>query len=337
MKQTFLTGDRPTGKLHLGHYVGSIKMRIDMQNSGLYKPYVFIADLQALTDNANDPEKIKNSLKEVAIDMLSCGLDPKISTFFVQSQIPELCEMTNYFLNLVTVARLQRNPTVKDEIKQRNFDKSIPAGFLTYPVSQTSDIIAFDTDFVPVGEDQIPVIEQSRELVRAFNSTYKPVLKEPKAVVPDNKVCRRLPGTDGKAKMSKSLGNCIYLSDDSETVKAKVMSMFTDPDHIRVSDPGKVEGNAVFTYLDAFCDDKEKLDEMKAHYQKGGLGDVTVKKYLIELIEKLLAPIREKRKYFEAHISEVYKILEDGSKKARKVAAQTLKRMRDAIGINYFD
>lgn len=337
MKQVILTGDRPTGNLHIGHYAGSIKSRIELANSGKYDMYVFIADMQALTDNASNPQKIRDNVFEVAIDYLSCGLTPENCTMFIQSQIPELTEMYNYFLNLVTVSRLNRNPTVKEEIKLRGFNASIPAGFLTYPVSQAADILAFNTDLVPVGEDQLPMIEQTREIVRTFNNYYGDVLKEPEAMLPQEKTARRLPGTDGKAKMSKSLGNCIYLRDDYETLKKKVMQMYTDPNHIRIEDPGQVEGNTVFTYLDAFGKDKQKIAEMKEHYSRGGLGDVACKKYLLEVLDEFLRPIREKRAYYENHLDEVKKIFLDGSKKAQKVASETLKRMRKAIGVEYFE
>jgi tryptophanyl-tRNA synthetase len=280
-----------------------------MQNSGLYDPYIFIADLQALTDNYNNPEKIRKNLIEVALDYLSVGIDPTKSTIFIQSQIPELAELTNYYMNLVSLGRLQRNPTIKTEIKDRGFEKSIPVGFLTYPISQAADITAFNAHLVPVGEDQLPILEQDREIVKSFNSLYGEVLRMPEPILPDSKVCRRLPGIDGSAKMSKSLNNAIYLADDAETVKKKVMSMYTDPNHIRVEDPGQVEGNTVFTYLDAFCKDKEKVEELKAQYRKGGLGDVKIKKFLIEVLEEELAPIREKRKYYEDRIEEVYDIL----------------------------
>lgn len=344
-KKIILTGDRPTGKLHLGHYVGSLKNRVELQNNGDYEVFVFAADLQALTDNARNPEKIRNSLKEVAIDYLSVGLDPKKTTIFVQSQVPELAELTIYYLNLVTIARLKRNPTIKTEIIERGFGDAIPIGFLTYPISQAADITAFNADLVPVGEDQMPLIEQCREIVNTFNSIYGEVLKMPEAMIPED-VCKRLPGIDGKAKMSKSLGNCIYLSDDSETVKKKVMSMFTDPNHLKVEDPGNVNDNPVFTYLDAFATDEhftkylseyKNLDELKEHYRRGGLGDVKVKKFLYDVIEDTLMPIREKRAYYENHLDEVYKMLEDGSKKARKVASETLNKVREAIGINYFN
>jgi len=345
-KKIILTGDRPTGKLHLGHYVGSLKNRVELQNSGNYEQYVFIADLQALTDNARNPEKIRKSLIDVAIDYLSVGLDPNKTTIFVQSQIPELSELNMYYLNLVTLARLKRNPTIKTEIKERGFGDAIPVGFLTYPISQAADITAFNADLVPVGEDQLPLIEQCKEIVHTFNSIYGDILKEPEALLSVNKVCKRLPGIDGKAKMSKSLGNCIYLSDDSETVRSKVMSMYTDPNHIKVEDPGNVEDNTVFTYLDAFANDEhfikylneyKNLDELKNHYRRGGLGDVKVKKFLYNVLEDILSSFREKRAYYEEHIDEVYKILEDGSLKARKVASKTLTSVKEAIGINYFN
>lgn len=345
-KKIILTGDRPTGRLHLGHYVGSLKNRVALQNSGEYEQFVFIADLQALTDNARDPEKIRKNLREVAIDYLSVGLEPEKTTIFVQSQIPELTELTMYYLNLVTLARLKRNPTIKTEIKERGFGDSIPVGFLTYPISQAADITAFNADLVPVGEDQLPLIEQCKEIVHTFNSIYGDILKVPEAKLADNEVCKRLPGTDGKAKMSKSLGNCIYLGDDTETVRQKVMGMYTDPNHVRVEDPGNVKDNTVFTYLDAFATDEhfvkylneyKNLDELKAHYTKGGLGDVKVKKFLFAVLEDILTPIREKRAYYEQHLELVDKILVDGSKKAREVAKNTLNKVRDAIGINYFN
>lgn len=345
-KKIILTGDRPTGRLHLGHYVGSLKNRVALQNSGEYEQFVFIADLQALTDNARDPEKIRKNLREVAIDYLSVGLEPEKTTIFVQSQILELTELTMYYLNLVTLARLKRNPTIKTEIKERGFGDSIPVGFLTYPISQAADITAFNADLVPVGEDQLPLIEQCKEIVHTFNSIYGDILKVPEAKLADNEVCKRLPGTDGKAKMSKSLGNCIYLGDDTETVRQKVMGMYTDPNHVRVEDPGNVKDNTVFTYLDAFATDEhfvkylneyKNLDELKAHYTKGGLGDVKVKKFLFAVLEDILTPIREKRAYYEQHLELVDKILVDGSKKAREVAKNTLNKVRDAIGINYFN
>ena len=347
-KNIILTGDRPTGKLHLGHYVGSLRERVKIQESGNYdEMYIMIADAQALTDNHDNPEKIRENIIEVALDYLSVGLNPDKVTIFIQSQVPELTELTFFYMNLVTVSRLERNPTVKSEIKLRDFNTSIPVGFMTYPISQAADITAFKANIVPVGEDQLPMIEQTREIVRSFNNTYKKeVLVEPKAVLPDNEVCLRLPGTDGKAKMSKSLGNCIYLSDKTEDVKKKVMSMYTDPDHIKIEDPGKIEGNCVFTYLDAFCNDEhftkylpeyKNLDELKAHYQKGGLGDVKIKKFLFNVIEEVLTPIREKRKMYENKIEEVYNILEQGSIKAKEKASTTLKEVKEAMKINYFE
>lgn len=346
MGNIILTGDRPTGKLHLGHYVGSLKNRVRMQNEGSYdKMYIMIADAQALTDNFNNPQKIRDSLIEVALDDLSVGLDPEKLTFFVQSQIPELTELTFYFMNLVSLARLERNPTVKAELKQKDFSGAIPMGFLTYPVSQTADIALFNANIVPVGEDQEPMLEQMRELVRSFNNVYGETFVEAKAVIAENKTCARLPGTDGKAKMSKSLGNCIYLSDPAEVVKNKVMGMYTDPDHIQVKDPGKVEGNAVFTYLDAFSKnehfdeflpDYKNLDELKDHYRRGGLGDVKVKKFLNNILQEELEPIRKRRKEFEKDIPEVYRILEEGSKKAREVGMETMARVKKAMGIDYF-
>lgn len=334
-KKIILTGDRPTGKLHIGHYIGSLKNRVQLQNSGEYESFIMIADQQALTDNARDPEKIRRSLTEVALDYLAVGLDPAKSTIFVQSQLPELHELTMHYLNLVTLSRLERNPTVKSEIKQKNYENSIPAGFLIYPVSQAADITAFKATTVPVGEDQLPMIEQTREIVRSFNSIYGEVLVEPEAVIPKD-TCGRLPGTDGKAKMSKSIGNCIYLSDDADTIKKKVMSMYTDPNHIRVEDPGQVEGNTVFTYLDVFAPNKEEVEEMKAHYRRGGLGDMKVKKYLNEVMQAELEPIRKRREEFAQDMDYVYKMLKDGSDKAREVAAQTLKEVREAIGLEYF-
>ena len=335
-KKIILTGDRPTGKLHIGHYIGSLKNRVEFQNSGLYESFIMIADQQALTDNARDPEKIKNSLIEVALDYLAVGIDPSKSTIFIQSQIPELNELTMHYLNIVTLSRLERNPTVKAEIKQKNFENSIPAGFLIYPVSQAADITAFKATTVPVGEDQLPMIEQTREIVRSFNSIYGEVLVEPEAIIPKEDTCGRLPGTDGKAKMSKSIGNCIYLSDDADTIKKKVMSMYTDPSHIKVEDPGQIEGNTVFTYLDVFATDKNTVEEMKEHYKRGGLGDMKVKKYLNEVMQAELEPIRNRRIEFEKDIDAIYDMLKDGSDKARAVAANTLKEVRDAMGIEYF-
>ncbi|WP_294374348.1 tryptophan--tRNA ligase [uncultured Clostridium sp.] len=334
-KKIILTGDRPTGKLHIGHYIGSLKNRVELQNSGEYESFIMIADQQALTDNARDPEKIRRSLTEVALDYLAVGLDPAKSTIFVQSQLPELHELTMHYLNLVTLSRLERNPTVKAEIKQKNYENSIPAGFLIYPVSQAADITAFKATTVPVGEDQLPMIEQAREIVRSFNNIYGDVLVEPEAVIPKD-TCGRLPGTDGKAKMSKSIGNCIYLSDDADTIKKKVMSMYTDPNHIRVEDPGQVEGNTVFTYLDVFAPNKDEVEEMKEHYKRGGLGDMKVKRYLNEVMQAELEPIRKRREEFAQDMDYVYKMLKDGSDKAREVAAQTLKEVREAIGLEYF-
>ncbi|WP_320998447.1 tryptophan--tRNA ligase, partial [Hungatella effluvii] len=347
MKKIILTGDRPTGKLHIGHYVGSLKRRVELQNSGEFDEiFIMIADAQALTDNADNPEKVRQNIIEVALDYLSCGLDPAKSTLFIQSQIPELTELSFYYMNLVTVARLQRNPTVKSEIAMRNFEASIPVGFFTYPISQAADITAFKATTVPVGEDQEPMIEQTREIVRKFNSVYGDALVEPEILLPDNQACLRLPGTDGKAKMSKSLGNCIYLSDTEADVKKKVMSMYTDPNHIQVSDPGQIEGNTVFTYLDAFCKadafekylpDYKNLDELKDHYKRGGLGDVKVKKFLNSVLQEELAPIRARRKEYEANIPYVYQILKEGSEKAERVAADTLVGVKRAMKINYFD
>ena len=336
-KEILLTGDRPTGKLHIGHYIGSLKNRVKLQNEGKYEPYIMIADTQALTDNARDPEKIKNSLIQVALDYLAVGLDPEKSTIYVQSQIPALFELTAYYMDLVTVARLERNPTVKTEIKQKNFKDSIPVGFLNYPVSQASDITAFKATVVPVGDDQEPMLEQTREIVRTFNRVYNTdILVEPKGYFPP-KGQGRLPGLDGNAKMSKSLGNAIYLSDDAKTVRKKVMSMYTDPNHIHVEDPGQVEGNTVFTYLDVFAPDKDKVAELKEQYQKGGLGDVKIKRYLNKVLEEELGPIRERREKFAQNPDAVYEMLLEGSKKANKVANQTLKEVREAIGLNYFD
>lgn len=347
MGKIILTGDRPTGRLHLGHFVGSLRRRVELQNSGLFdKIFIMIADAQALTDNADNPEKIRQNIIEVALDYLACGIDPTKSTIFIQSQVAELCELAFYYMNLVTVSRLQRNPTVKTEIQMRNFETSIPVGFFTYPISQASDITAFRATTVPAGEDQQPMIEQAREIVRRFNGIYGDTLVEPEILLPDNAACMRLPGTDGKAKMSKSLGNCIYLSDSSEEVRKRVMSMYTDPDHIRVEDPGKIEGNTVFTYLDAFCRSEHfaqywpeynNLDELKAHYQRGGLGDVKVKKFLYAILEELLTPIRERRKEWEKDIPAVFDILKRGSDAARAVAANTLADVRSAMRINYFD
>ncbi len=345
-EKIILTGDRPTGKLHIGHYVGSLRRRVELQNSGLYdRIFVFEADAQALTDNIDNPSKVRSNVIEVALDYLSVGLDPALTTIFIQSQIPELCELSFYYLDLVSVSRLQRNPTVKSEIKLRGFGESIPAGFLAYPVSQAADITAFRATHVPAGEDQEPMIEQCREIVRRFNNIYGPALVEPEIMLPDNSACMRLPGTDGKAKMSKSLGNCIYLSDTADEVERKVKSMYTDPGHIRVSDPGKVEGNCVFTYLDAFCrpehfgrylPDYQNLDELKAHYMRGGLGDMKVKKFLAAVIQETLEPIRERRHEFEKDIPSVWEILRRGCIEAREVAANTLSDVRKAMGLEYF-
>ncbi len=357
MKKIIRTGDRPTGRLHLGHFVGSLRRRVELQNSGEFERiYIMIADAQALTDNADNPEKVRQNIIEVALDYLSIGLDPEKSTLFIQSQVPELCELAFYYMNLVTVQRLQRNPTVKAEIQLRGFSENavegdtqqkqgIPVGFFTYPISQASDITAFKATTVPAGEDQEPMVEQTREIVHKFNAVYGETLVEPEILLPDNTACMRLPGTDGKAKMSKSLGNCIYLSDTADEVKKKVMGMYTDPDHLRVEDPGKVEGNTVFTYLDAFCRPEHflqylpeyaSLDELKAHYRRGGLGDVKVKKLLIAILNETLDPIRARRKEYEGRIGEVYEILRRGSEEARKAAAQTLDEVRTAMKINYF-
>ena len=347
MEKIILTGDRPTGRLHVGHYVGSLRRRVELQNSGEFdKIYIMIADAQALTDNFDNPEKVRQNIIEVALDYLSVGLDPAKSNLFIQSQIPELTELTFFYANLVTVSRLQRNPTVKNEIKLRDFEASIPVGFFTYPISQAADITAFKATVVPVGEDQLPMIEQTREIVRKFNSIYDEVLVEPEVLLPENEACMRLPGTDGKAKMSKSLGNCIYLSDDEKTVKQKVMSMYTDPTHIQITDPGHIEGNTVFTYLDAFSKpghfeeylpEYASLEELKAHYQRGGLGDVKIKKFLNNVLQEELNPIRARRKEFEKDIPMVYDILKKGSEAAREAAAQTLTEVKSAMRINYFD
>lgn len=347
MEKIILTGDRPTGRLHIGHYVGSLRRRVQLQNSGEFdKIFIMIADAQALTDNFDNPEKIRQNIIEVALDYLSAGLDPAKSTLFVQSQIPELTELTFFYSNLVTVSRLQRNPTVKNEIKLRNFEASIPVGFFTYPISQTADITAFKATTVPVGEDQLPMIEQTREIVRKFNSIYDEVLVEPDVLLPENEACCRLPGTDGGQKMSKSLGNCIYLADSEADVKKKVMSMYTDPTHIQVSDPGHLEGNTVFTYLDAFSKPEHfeeylpeyaNLDELKAHYTRGGLGDVKIKKFLNNIMQEELAPIRARRAEFEKDIPAVYEILKNGSEVARECAAQTMAEVKRAMKINYFE
>ena len=347
MGKIILTGDRPTGKLHIGHYVGSLKQRVKLQNSGEYDEiFIMIADAQALTDNADNPEKVRQNIIEVALDYLSAGLDPQKSTLFIQSQIPELCELSFYYMNLVTVSRLQRNPTVKSEIQMRNFETSIPVGFFTYPISQAADITAFQATTVPVGEDQMPMIEQTREIVHKFNTVYGEALTMPDVLLPDNKACMRLPGTDGKAKMSKSLGNCIYLSDTEKDVQKKIMSMYTDPNHLRVEDPGCIEGNTVFMYLDAFSTEEhfvkylpeyKNLDELKAHYQRGGLGDVKVKKFLNKVLQEELEPIRQRRKEFEQDIPAEYEILKKGSEKAKRKAEQTLAGVKRAMRINYFE
>lgn len=347
MGKVILTGDRPTGKLHLGHYIGSLRRRVELQNAGDYdKMYVFMADVQALTDNADNPEKIRQNIIEVALDYLSAGLDPQKCILYIQSQIPELSELTTYMMNLVSVSRVQRNPTVKTEIKMRNFEANIPMGFFSYPVSQAADIAAFKATTVPAGEDQEPMLELTREIARRFNQVYAPVLVEPSIMLPENAVCRRLPGTDGKEKMSKSLGNCIYLSDDADTVWTKVKSMYTDPTHLNVSDPGHVEGNAVFTYLDAFSTDADfaefwpefqNLDELKAAYTAGGIGDMKCKKLLNNVLNKMLEPIRVRRHEFEQDIPEIYNILKKGSEVARAAAAQTMDEVRAAMRINYFD
>ena len=347
MEKIILTGDRPTGKLNLGHYVGSLKNRVALQNSGNFdKVFIMIADAQALTDNFDNPSKVRDNVIEVALDYLSCGIDPNKTTIFIQSEVSELTELTYYYMNLVTLSRLQRNPTVKNELALRNFEKSIPMGFLNYPISQAADITAFKATCVPVGVDQAPMIEQTREIVHSFNSIYGETLVMPEAMIPENEYEKRLPGTDGHAKMSKSLNNCIYLSDDEETIKKKVMSMYTDPNHIRVEDPGQVEGNIVFTYLDVFAKDSDfakylpnykNLDELKSHYQKGGLGDVVIKKFLNNILQDFLRPIREKRNELENNIEYVYEVLEKGTKIARSYASETLKEVKDHMQINYFD
>ena len=346
MKQIILTGDRPTGRLHVGHYVGSLSERVRLQNSGEFDEiYIMIADAQALTDNAEHPEKVRQNIMEVALDYLACGLDPEKVNIFIQSMVPELTELTFYYMNLVTVSRVQRNPTVKSEIQMRGFESSIPVGFFCYPISQAADITAFRATCVPVGEDQMPMLEQCREIVHSFNRIYGETLTDPKIMLPSNSACLRLPGTDGKAKMSKSLGNCIYLADPEEVVREKIMSMYTDPDHIRVQDPGKLEGNTVFTYLDAFCQpehfaeflpDYQNLDELKAHYQRGGLGDVKVKKFLNNVMQSLLSPMRERRAQWEGRLPEVYEILKKGSEIAAETAQGTLDRVRHAMKIDYF-
>lgn len=347
MAKIILTGDRPTGRLHVGHYVGSLRRRVELQNSGEYdKIYIMIADAQALTDNADNPEKVRQNIVEVALDYLSCGLDPEKSTIFIQSMIPQLTELSFYYMNLVTVSRLQRNPTVKSEIQMRNFEASIPVGFFTYPISQAADITAFQATTVPVGEDQMPMLEQCREIVHKFNSVYGETLTMPQIMLPDNQACMRLPGTDGKAKMSKSLNNCIYLSDSEEEVRTKIMSMFTDPNHLKVSDPGKVEGNPVFIYLEAFSRPEHfaeflpeyaGIEELEEHYKRGGLGDVKVKKFLNNVMQSELAPIRERRAKWEQDIPAVYEILKKGSEEAERVAADTLAKVRASMKINYFD
>lgn len=347
MQKIILTGDRPTGRLHVGHYAGSLKERVELQNSGQFdKVFIMIADAQALTDNAEHPEKVRENVLEVALDYLACGIDPEKSTIFIQSAVPQLTELTAYYMNLVTVSRVQRNPTVKTEIKMRNFEASIPVGFFVYPISQAADITAFRATAVPVGEDQLPMLEQCKEIVNKFNSFYGETLTEPEIILPSNKACLRLPGIDGKAKMSKSLGNCIYLSDEADVIKKKIMSMFTDPNHVRVEDPGKVEGNPVFIYLDAFSRPEHfaeflpeyaNLDELKAHYQRGGLGDVKVKKFLNNVMQAELAPIRERRHMWEQRLDEVKMILKQGSETARAAAAETLHDVRAAMQINYFE
>jgi len=347
MKKVILTGDRPTGRLHVGHYVGSLRERVRLQNSGAYDSVnIMIADAQALTDNIEQPDKVRENIAEVALDYLACGLDPRKSTLFIQSQIPELCELSFYYMDLVTVSRLQRNPTVKSEIRMRNFEASIPVGFFTYPISQAADITIFKATTVPVGEDQLPMLEQAREIVRRFNAVYSPVLVEPDILLPQNEACQRLPGIDGKAKMSKSLGNCIYLSDEPEAIRAKIMEMYTDPTHLQVKDPGHLKGNTVFTYLDAFCTEEHfarylpeyaGLAELKAHYTKGGLGDMKVKKFLNSVLQETLEPIRLRRREYEKDIPEVFRILKAGSETARETAAQTMDEVRRAMRLNYFD
>lgn len=345
-EKIILTGDRPTGKLHVGHYVGSLKRRVELQNTGKFdETFIMIADAQALTDNADNPEKIRQNIVEVALDYMACGLDPARSTLFIQSQIPELTELSFYYMNLVTVSRLQRNPTVKSEIQMRNFEASIPVGFFTYPISQAADITAFKATTVPVGEDQLPMLEQTKEIVRKFNSVYGETLIEPEILLPENEACLRLPGIDGKAKMSKSLGNCIYLSEEPEEIQKKIMSMYTDPDHIRVQDPGKLEGNTVFMYLDAFCKEEHfgrylpdyaNLQELKDHYTRGGLGDVKVKRFLNSVIQEELEPIRARRKELQKDIPYVFEVLKKGSEKAEERAAKTLDEVKNAMRINYF-
>ena len=346
MSKIILTGDRPTGRLHIGHYVGSLRRRVQLQNTGDFDEiYIMIADAQALTDNFDNPEKVRSNIGEVALDYMAAGLDPEKSTIFIQSMIPELTELTFYYMNLVTVSRLQRNPTVKAEITMRNFEASIPAGFLCYPISQTADITAFKATTVPVGEDQLPMLEQAKEIVHKFNSIYEPVLVEPEILLPENEACMRLPGTDGKAKMSKSLGNCIYLADSPADIKTKIMSMFTDPLHIQVSDPGHIEGNTVFTYLDAFCTDEyferylpdyKNLDELKEHYKRGGLGDMKIKKFLNNVMQEELEPIRLRREELAKNMDYVYDVLKKGTEKARQCAAQTMSEVKKAMKIDYF-
>lgn len=345
--KNILTGDRPTGRLHIGHYVGSLKRRVELQNKGDYDNfYIEIADAQALTDNYENPGKVRENVLEVALDYLACGIDPNKVTIFIQSQVPSLCELTFYYMNLVSLSRLERNPTVKQELKMRNFESSIPTGFLTYPISQAADITGFDATIVPVGEDQLPMIEQTREIVRSFNNIYGEVLHEPSAVLPESESANRLPGTDGKAKMSKSLNNCIYLSDEPEVIRTKVMSMYTDPDHIRVEDPGKIEGNTVFTYLSVFAkpehfkkylSEYENLDELKAHYQRGGVGDVKIKRFLNDILQEELEPIRLRRKELASDIESVYRILEEGTKKANIVCDEVCKNVKKAMGLDYFN
>ena len=347
MGKIMLTGDRPTGRLHVGHYVGSLKRRVELQNTGDFdEMFVMIADAQALTDNADNPEKVRQNIIEVALDYLACGLDPQKCTLFIQSQIPQLCELSFYYMNLVTVSRLQRNPTVKSEIQMRNFEASIPVGFFTYPISQAADITAFKANVVPVGEDQLPMLEQTKEIVRKFNSVYGDTLVEPEILLPENQACLRLPGTDGKAKMGKSLGNCIYLSEEPDEIQKKVFGMFTDPTHIKVSDPGKLEGNTVFTYLDAFCrpeyfaeflPDYANLQELKDHYTRGGLGDMKVKRFLNNVLQAELEPIRNRRKEYQKDIPYVYEILKKGSEKAEAVAEKTLQEVKASMKINYFN
>ena len=347
MKKVMLTGDRPTGRLHVGHYVGSLRRRVELQNTGDFDDiFIMIADAQALTDNADNPEKVRQNIIEVALDYMACGLDPEKSTLFIQSQVPELTELSFYYMNLVTVSRLQRNPTVKNEIKMRNFEASIPVGFFTYPISQAADITAFKATVVPVGEDQLPMLEQTKEIVHKFNAVYGETLTDPQILLPENKACLRLPGTDGKAKMSKSLGNCIYLSEPEADVKKKIMSMYTDPNHIRIEDPGNLEGNTVFTYLDAFCNDGHFaeylpeyscLQELKDHYTRGGLGDVKVKKFLNNVMQEELSPIRARRKEYENRIGDVYDILKKGSETAKHEAEKTLAEVKHAMKIDYFD